>query len=165
MRAQGSSDNVGSVDNTGPRERRPGLPFAPASFDLILNRHEAFDPADLRRITRRGGTFLTVQVGGDEQRSVRRLLGLPDVGPDWTAATAVDQLHSAGWRIDLVDEERPPTRFVDIAALIGYVRTLPWAYADLDWTAAEPQLRRLHEKAQAGPLEARAHRFVIQARC
>ena len=96
---------------------------------------------------------------------MRRLLGLPDVDTGWTAAAAVDQLHNAGWGIDLVTEEHPPTRFLDIAALIGYVRTLPWAYADLDWATAEPRLRDLHEQAQVGPLEAQAHRFVVQAHC
>lgn len=153
----------GSADNTGPTEPRPRLPFASASFDLALNRHEAFDPVDLARITQPGGIFLTMQVGSDEQRSVGRLLGLPDRGGGWTAAAAVAQLHDAGWRIDLVQEEHPPTRFLDVAALIGYVRTLPWAYADLDWNEAEPRLRQLHEQAADGPLEAQAHRFVIQA--
>jgi SAM-dependent methyltransferase len=40
------------------------LPFDDAGFDLVLNKHESFSPAEVRRILRPGGTFLTQQVGG-----------------------------------------------------------------------------------------------------
>jgi SAM-dependent methyltransferase len=39
-----------------------GLPFAGASFDLVIDRHEALDPNDVARIVRPGGTVITQQV-------------------------------------------------------------------------------------------------------
>ena len=47
------------------------LPFAPNSFDLILNRHSALDPADIARILKHGGTVLTQQVGNDNWDDIR----------------------------------------------------------------------------------------------
>jgi SAM-dependent methyltransferase len=38
------------------------LPFADASFDLVLNRHSGLNPADAARVLRPGGTLLTEQV-------------------------------------------------------------------------------------------------------
>ena len=38
------------------------LPFVDASFDLVLDRHEALNPAEVGRILRVGGTVLTQQV-------------------------------------------------------------------------------------------------------
>jgi SAM-dependent methyltransferase len=38
------------------------MPLASATFDLIINRHAALDPADIGRILRNGGIFLTEQI-------------------------------------------------------------------------------------------------------
>ena len=37
------------------------LPFADETFDLLLNRHEDLDPADVVRVLKRGGAMLTQQ--------------------------------------------------------------------------------------------------------
>ncbi|WP_344809428.1 hypothetical protein [Microlunatus ginsengisoli] len=55
------------------------------------------------------------------------------------------------------------SQFTDIAALIGYVRSTPWAYADLDLTAALPRLRQLHDQSRTRPISAVTHRFLIRA--
>ncbi|HEX5479861.1 MAG TPA: methyltransferase domain-containing protein [Dehalococcoidia bacterium] len=39
------------------------VPFAGASFDLVLDRHEALDPAEVARLLAPGGVVLTQQVG------------------------------------------------------------------------------------------------------
>lgn len=38
------------------------LPFRPASFDLVLNRHGAVAPPEIDRVLRSGGRFLTQQI-------------------------------------------------------------------------------------------------------
>jgi hypothetical protein len=107
---------------------------------------------------------LTQQVGSDEAASVRTLLGLPIDRSAWAAAPAIDQLQPAGWTIDDVREDRLTMRFADIAALIGYVRTIPWAYRDLDWARLKPRLQQLHGQSQSDPIGAISHRFLILAR-
>src|SRR5829696_9966719 len=100
------------------------------------------------------GRFLTEQVGSDRGASVRRLLGLSDDQRLWTADVAVGQLEAAGWVIDEVREDRTPMHFSDIAALISYVRTAPWAFADLDWSSAKPALQQLHAQSLSKPISA-----------
>jgi hypothetical protein len=158
--ALGSNDNV-TLPNTADR---PGLPFRAGAFDVILNRHEAFDPFEVRRIIKTRGRFLTQQVGSNEAASVRRLLGLPVDNREWTATAAVSQLEAASWVIEEQQEERLTMTFADIGALIGYVRSIPWAFEDLDWASVKPRLQQLHALSESKRIEAVAHRFVILAR-
>jgi SAM-dependent methyltransferase len=157
--ALGSADNVPGPD----QQPQPGLPFQAAAFDVALNRHEAFDPVEVRRIVKPRGRFLTEQVGSDQGASVRRLLGLSDDQRLWTADVAVGQLEAAGWVIDEVREDRTPMHFSDIAALISYIRTVPWAFEDLDWNSAKPALQQLHAQSLSKPIGAVSHTFLVLA--
>ena len=40
------------------------MPFADGEFELVLNRHAGFNPAEVARVLAPGGTFLTQQVHG-----------------------------------------------------------------------------------------------------
>ena len=53
--------------------------------------------------------------------------------------------------------------FADIGALVGYIRSTPWVFEDLDWPSVKPRLQQLHALSQSKPIEAVAHRFVILA--
>jgi SAM-dependent methyltransferase len=156
---------LGSVDNVPEPDapERPSLPFRSEAFDVVLNRHEAFDPLEIHRIIKRHGRFLTEQVGSDEAASIRTLLGLEVDHRNWSAAVAVGQLEAHGWVIEDVREERPSMSFTDVGALIGYIRSIPWAFEDLDWTSIRPRLQRLHEQSQSTPIVALAHRFLLMA--
>jgi SAM-dependent methyltransferase len=156
---------LGSDDNTATRRTRPGLPFADAAYDVIVNRHEAFDPDDVRRLLRPGGVFATQQVGGNSEASVRALLGLePRVG-SWSLEVARGQLSAAGFVIVDAGEERVTARFTDIAALISYVRSTPWAMPEFEPVAMRERLAALHDECvRNGSVEAVTHRFWLAAR-
>jgi SAM-dependent methyltransferase len=156
---------LGSADNVGPRRVVARLPFADASFDLILNRHEAFDPDDVRRLLRPGGHFVTQQVGHDQVASVRALLGLPTEGPRWDLSEAVRQAEAAGLSVIDAAEARPVSRFADIGALIAYLRTVPWEVPEFEVGHFRPQLEHLHDRCvRDGFVEAVGHRFHLTAR-
>jgi SAM-dependent methyltransferase len=54
---------------------RGRLPFCRAAFDLVLNRHEAFNAAEVARVLAPGGRFLTQQAGSAPDQ-FHALLGL-----------------------------------------------------------------------------------------
>lgn len=54
------------------------LPFADGSFDMITNRHGDYDAAELRRVLKPNGLFLTRQVGAENDRELVQLL-LPHI--------------------------------------------------------------------------------------
>jgi SAM-dependent methyltransferase len=74
------------------------LPLPDAHFDLVINRHESFDPHEVRRILKPGGRFITQQVGGQDNVELNQALQETvtlSYGA-WNAAEAVRQLRDAG---------------------------------------------------------------------
>lgn len=151
----------GGQDNTNPDgPRRVGLPFRDSSYDVVLSRHEAFDPSDVRRVLKPGGVFVTQQVGADETASVRALCGLDPKAEVWDLAESIRQTEAGGLTVTASGEERPASTFTDIAALIGYLRTIPWSVPELDRDTMRSTFERLHTQ---GHLEAVSHRFWLTA--
>ncbi len=50
------------------------LPLPDESFDLVINRHELFDPFEVYRILKPGGLFITQQVGGRDNIALNHFL-------------------------------------------------------------------------------------------
>jgi SAM-dependent methyltransferase len=143
------------------------LPLPDAHFDLVINRHESFDPGEVRRILRPGGTFLTQQVGGQDNRELNT--ALQDVVTlsygSWSAATAAAQLRAA--RLEVVEkrESARPGHFRDIGAVVMYLRITPWQIADFTVDSYRERLLALHRQIQmAGSLATHTHRFFVAAR-
>jgi SAM-dependent methyltransferase len=53
------------------------IPFQDGSFDLIINRHGDFNAKEIYRLLKKGGVFITEQVGGDNDRDLVEMV-LPD---------------------------------------------------------------------------------------
>ena len=66
------------------------LPFADASFDLIINRHGDFCPVEIRRLLRPGGLFITQQVGSDNDRELVEAV-LPGIERPFPHANLTEQ--------------------------------------------------------------------------
>lgn len=146
-------------------ERR--LPLPDAHFDLVINRHESFDPAEVRRILRPGGIFLTQQVGGRDNIELNEALqdAVSLSYGDWGLATAAAQLRAAG--LEVVDEREAvsPGHFADIGAVVMYLRIAPWQIEEFAVTTSRDRLLTLHRRMQAaGGLATSIHRFLLRAR-
>ncbi|MEV4172837.1 methyltransferase domain-containing protein [Nonomuraea sp. NPDC049709] len=140
--------------------------FPDASFDLVINRHEAYDAHELRRLLAPGGTFLTQQVAGRDLEELNAALGgPPHEDAAWGLATAVAALEAAGLEVIWRQEAGFTTTFHDIGALVLFLRVVPWQVPGFDPHAYEERLRALHADMQRGrPLRATAHRFALLAR-
>lgn len=148
-------------ENTDPAPdpNHPSLPFRDSSFDLVVDRHTSFDPADVRRVLRPGGTFVTQQVGSRHGDEVRALLGLPPADAvTWDLTTAVEQVTDAGFELVDSGEAFPRMRWTDVGALVAYLRSIPWYVPDFTVSAYRDRLRELHE---SGRLETDFHLFWL----
>ena len=54
------------------------IPYDNETFDMIINRHGNFDARELYRLLKKGGIFVTQQVGGDNDRDLVEMV-LPEV--------------------------------------------------------------------------------------
>ncbi len=142
------------------------LPFPDGSFDLVINRHESYSPAELKRILKPGGCFLTQQVGGRDNFLLNeRLQDEPCLEyAGWNLQTARKQLEDAGFTVRLAKEEMLPTRFSDIGAVVYYLKAIPWQIPDFSPEKERLRLLQLHrEIIQNGALITHSHRFILEA--
>ena len=76
------------------------MPFADEEFDLILNRHDAFDPRELYRILHKGGVFLTQQVGKGNLGDLAKFFNATPKYSGWTLNYIEKQLKVSGFSIE-----------------------------------------------------------------
>jgi SAM-dependent methyltransferase len=153
------------------------LPFASGSFDLVINRHGLGGRshsaearrwwAEVVRVLRPTGSFLSQQVGGGTMLELREALGVPTMpsNPHWGPAMARAVMEPAGFEITDLREEFPRTEFFDVGAIVYYLRLVVWIVRDFSVDRYRSGLLRLHQHIQAnGSFVAHAHRFLIDAR-
>jgi SAM-dependent methyltransferase len=150
------------------------LPFGDGQFDVITNRHGAYDPHEVWRILNPGGLFITQQVGSQTNRRLHELLGhTPQSRATnnaearsgaWNLAMAVNELEAVGFRIPEQREEFPITRYFDVGAIVYYLKAIPWEIPDFSVDAYFPKLVAMHEQIQAeGYVDILFHQFFIRA--
>ena len=143
------------------------LPLPDETFALVINRHESYDPAEVRRVLRPGGRFITQQVGGKDGTDLNKLLKAPnpDFGmPDWDLEHARAHLETVGFKVIKAAEEFPLTSFTDVGAIVYYLKAIPWQIPDFTVNRYSDRLEELERRVRAGgAFEVRSHRFLLVA--
>ena len=102
------------------------MPFADGEFDLVLNRHGAFNPAEVARILSSGGTFLTQQVHGMWAWDLMAAFDETPQFPDATSEKYVPLLEAAGLAIQTVEVWEGTLTFTNVGAIVYYLKAVPW---------------------------------------
>jgi SAM-dependent methyltransferase len=142
------------------------LHFPDKQFDLIINKHEEYDPGEVRRVLADRGTFLTQQVGGDDCRDINHLLGAPvnEEYAYWNLDYAKQELEQHGFKVLISKVEFPVQRFYDIGALLYYLKAIPWQIENFHVEDYLHPLYEVHCKIEReGYLDIKQHRFLIKA--
>jgi len=148
-------------------EKRNALPFTDCFFDLVINRHGSYSVSEIHRILKPGGTFITQQVGGENNFELNRMLQeYPQFEYSyWTLMLAVDQLEESGLQILEQREEFPETTITDIGALVFHLKVVSWQISDFSVEKYYENLAVIHNLIQEkGSIKIRSHRFLIVAR-
>ncbi len=144
------------------------IPRPDASLDLVLDRHEAFDPREVHRVLRPGGTFLTQQVGGRNYAELGRIFGVdsaPATNRLTDARALASEISEAGLRVVATREARYAARFLDLAALVWFLRFAPWEVPGFSVDRDRTALRRVQRRIdRTGALRLTAHRILVVAR-
>jgi SAM-dependent methyltransferase len=144
-------------------EQDAAMPFPDERFDVVLNRHEAYDATQVLRVLRPGGRLVTQQVDGRDLEEVQRLFGGRTAYGHVTLDRFRTDAERAGLVVEAAGEWRGEMRFADVAALVRYVAYVPWEVPE-DFTVDRyaEALLRLHHTGR--PLAFTQRRFHLVAR-
>ena len=162
VRVEGAPDNV----EQEPEDQRGPLPFPARSFELVVNRHEAFVAKEVARVLEPGGRFVTQQVGS-RSSDLHTLLDLPlppRLAQEWDLALAVEQLERAGLRVVDSGEGEQAISFADVGALAWYLKAVPWEVPDFSLHRDRRRLAELHRRINAeGSIAVQQPAFWLEA--
>lgn len=140
------------------------LPFADEEFDLVLNRHSAFDGREVYRILKPGGMFLTQQVSGNNLDDLIQEFGCKSKFKTWSVDTARRELENVGFEIGHAKEWSGEVAFRDVGAIVYFFKAIPWIIEGFSVDKHLPTLERLQKKLEKnGELSFTQTRFIVEA--
>ncbi|MEI7845119.1 MAG: class I SAM-dependent methyltransferase [Chloroflexota bacterium] len=142
------------------------LPFEDRFFDLVINRHEAYDVAQVFRVLKPGAVFITQQVGGLNDIDINAMLGGPvPIYFDWCLLKTTEELVNKGFTIIKSDESMGKSRFYDVGSLVYYLKCIPWQIPDFSIDTSIDRLFFLHQYlSEHGCIDFINHRFYLIAK-
>lgn len=143
------------------------IPFEDESFDLIINRHGDFNAKEIYRLLKKGGLFITEQVGGDNDRDLVEMV-LPNTEKPFPHLNLKEQrkeFEDAGFHIVEADEAYRPIKFYDVGAFVWFARIIEWEFPGFSVDKCLESLLKIQEKIEdSGCIEGTIHRYLIVAR-
>ncbi|HXW43670.1 MAG TPA: class I SAM-dependent methyltransferase [Streptosporangiaceae bacterium] len=143
------------------------LPFGSEAFDLVISRHPvcAFWP-EIARVLRPGGTYFSQEVGPGSNRELTDfLMGPQPVDDSRRASTAVRAAEAAGLVVTDLREATLRMEFLDIGAVVHFLRKVIWTVPDFDADRYRDRLLALHSDIeQSGSFVCHSRRFLIEAK-
>ncbi|MBQ4158087.1 MAG: class I SAM-dependent methyltransferase, partial [Clostridia bacterium] len=141
------------------------IPFADESFDMVINRHGDFSEKEISRVLKKGGVFITQQVGAYNDRELVNLFygdNTPLPFPEQTLEKAQAKFEKAGFVIENAMEHFGTIRFFEIGALVWFARIIEWEFPSFSVDKFLSQI----ESAQSiisrdGSVFGRTHRFLL----
>jgi len=146
-------------------DRKVNLPSE--SVELVLCRHEEFDAREVARVLVPRGTFVTQQVGERSYEELHRRFGVapePAANRVDTLAHLAEEVSSAGLVVEAAKESVFPERFLDVGAVVYFLRAAPWEVPGFSVARYRTVLEEIHQEiARTGFWELRANRLLVIA--
>ncbi len=124
------------------------LPFADGEFDLVLNRHSAYNASEVARVLKSHGFFLTEQVDGRDLEDLCKVFGCK---PQWSFFTlnfALNTIKSTELVVVDAQEWKGKTVFKDVGALVYFLKAIPWIVPGFTVKIQFDNLLKLQERIE-----------------
>lgn len=126
--------------------------FDDDSFELILSRHGgSIGPNEIRRILTSGAKLVTEQIGDQTNYELRKAFGLDqELNSSWphNAESAARVFSDLGFEIGRLDSHSYPVRFMDVGAIVYYLKAVPWEVPGFNVLKHQEALLRLHQEVE-----------------
>ncbi len=141
------------------------LPFADEEFDLVLNRHGGLRIQEVFRVLKKGGLFLTQQVGGDNLLDLMAVFNIEPKWPDNVLSVVQKKITDIGFEILKSEEWKGKIIFKDVGAVVYFLKAIPWTVDNFSVDIHLIYLEKLQEELEkSGRLEFTYTRFLILAK-
>ncbi|WP_421119743.1 class I SAM-dependent methyltransferase [Aquihabitans daechungensis] len=145
----------------------PPLPFADGSFDLVTSRHPtSVHWAEIARVLRSGGTYFAQHVGqGANVEISEYFLGASDRSDVRHHELEADAARASGLEVIGCRNERLQVEFLDVGAMVYFLRKVVWTVPGFTVDRFESRLRDLHDQIEReGAFRSTMSRTLIEAR-
>jgi SAM-dependent methyltransferase len=144
----------------------PALPFATASFDLVVSRHPVVVLwEEIARVLRPGGYYLSQQIGAGSNRELTEfMMGPRPLNASRSPVRARAAAEAAG--LEVLDLRACALRveFFDVATVVCFLRKVHWTVPGFTPAAYLGRLRAMHELIQRdGSFVSTAQRHLVEA--
>ena len=142
------------------------IPYSDASFDRIINRHGEFYAPELFRLLRKGGLFITEQVGDENERDLveRFLPGIEKPFDGLNLKTQKKLFEEAGFTILQAEEAFRPIVFYDVGAFVWFAHVIEWEFPDFSVDRCFDRLLEMQKEIEEnGFVQGTIHRYLIAA--
>ena len=139
------------------------LPFRDEAFDLVLNRHDELDPAEVARLLQPGGVLITQQVGRENWRELRRRFPR---ATDWgdVRGAYTRGFITAGLAVTTDQQHVYRVAFPSLSELVFMLTVAPWTIPEFDLDRDLEALLEIESDCQTGDgLVLTESRFLIVA--
>lgn len=143
------------------------MPFADESFDVVINRHGSYDINEIFRVLKKGGLFITQQVGELNDRELVELVlpSVPVTFSDHNLKSQVKSFENAGFQVIESGEAFRPIIFYDTAAFVWFAKIIEWEFVGFSVDKCFEKLLHVEEEIlKNGFISGNIHRFFIAAR-
>lgn len=140
------------------------LPFENEAFDLITSRHTAYNIAEVKRVLKPDGTFLTQQVDGNSLSDLMEVFGVQPQWPYMTLQFALEGARSVD--LDLIKGEEWTGKLIfnDVGALVYYLKAVSWTVPGFSMETHLETLVMLQQRMdREGELAFQEKRFMLEA--
>ena len=141
------------------------LPFGDGEFDLVIDRHTSYNTRDVERVLKPGGTFLTQQVDGNSCRDLIEAFGSQPLWPYFNLAFALERVKETHLQVELAQEWSGRMIFNDVAALVYYLKAIPWMCEGFTVQSHLPYLFKQQERLESeGQLIFKKKLFILKTK-
>jgi SAM-dependent methyltransferase len=130
-------------------EENGHLPFNDRQCDLVINRHGDYHLAEIWRILRPGGVFLTQQVGANNEIELNEFLApgtLPMYsGDEFAFDIMIRACKQQGFEMLRAESAGIPSDYLDIGAVVYQLKVISWQISDFSLEAYRDRLLAMHD--------------------
>jgi SAM-dependent methyltransferase len=146
-----------------PIKQADEIPFDNEYFDIIINRQGSYKTNEIKRTLKKGGVFVTQQVGGLNGIDLNMAFGAKTMdNVEWCLIKNIEMFRDIEMEIIETGENIRKMKFKDIGSVVYYLKCIPWQVKDFSIEKYYKKLEIMNNIIEnVGHINFLLHRFYM----